>query len=491
MTSPGTIAFGDGYLTIPILFKDSACSEFSCAYNTFLGVLFGLGEGADSAHTMMTIAKMIFLGTVKTTPDNLQLYWNDPSYRPPVFNALGIPTNGGYIGTLAIACGETTVGDPASSYKIEITYNAKPGDITAGFASDLAANTNPGIQTIHFEMNFAFNASSIVFSTAECLFSVSDNGYFGAVGNEASVFPWFFPDASSVPIFAIAATSPEDYTKQDGVLVANTVPEDFTPGLNPFTYSIQNDQYEVIPQIEAMTALKTDKNIITDGVVIGKNIESHDYKLKTIGIDLTGLTGEVDNLEDRVGKDEVQINANTQAIAGNTSDIAANTTKINKNAADLQVMIRDMPSDDDSDNAAGVFGKIFKAIGFGSQAIGKILSIFPTTAFLGQGLAIGGSVLENVGSLLLTRDADPADDTTLFIGQISAPSGWKLFRPHSTREANRRQWTSHSRRRGDQLGRSRENGLGSSREHVLDDAQRWRAHGRRERNGFEVASDRH
>lgn len=62
---------------------------------------------------------------------------------------------------------------------------------------------------------------------------------------------------------------------------------------NPFVYLNNVDGYTIIPDPSSSTSLTTPYSIVSNGVMLAENIQSHTYKINDLGNDLTVLTNQV------------------------------------------------------------------------------------------------------------------------------------------------------------------------------------------------------
>jgi hypothetical protein len=71
-------------------------------------------------------------------------------------------------------------------------------------------------------------------------------------------------------------------------------------GTNTFTFMYEHGDLNISPLHEVYSAFVTKYSIQTSGMVIGENIESHAYKINTIGSNVAVIANKVDELEREV-----------------------------------------------------------------------------------------------------------------------------------------------------------------------------------------------
>ena len=69
---------------------------------------------------------------------------------------------------------------------------------------------------------------------------------------------------------------------------------DYKDGTNPFTFLASTNDYSVIPRPENCSTLMTSYNIQTTGIVIGANIESHEFTINNLGNSVSVITNDLD-----------------------------------------------------------------------------------------------------------------------------------------------------------------------------------------------------
>ena len=89
--------------------------------------------------------------------------------------------------------------------------------------------------------------------------------------------------------------------------VSEEIKEQWDMQSNIFTFMYKTGRFKIYPLPENTTALYTDKNIITDKIIVGRNIESFLYSLNEVGnqvvdalIDISNLTTAVRELDEKV-----------------------------------------------------------------------------------------------------------------------------------------------------------------------------------------------
>ena len=89
--------------------------------------------------------------------------------------------------------------------------------------------------------------------------------------------------------------------------VSEEVREQWDMKSNLFSFLYKTGRFKIYPLPENTTALYTDKNIITDKIIVGRNIESFLYSLNEVGnqvvdalIDISNLTTAVRELDEKV-----------------------------------------------------------------------------------------------------------------------------------------------------------------------------------------------
>ena len=136
--------------------------------------------------------------------------------------------------------------------------------------------------------------------------------------------------------------------------VSEEVKQQWDMTSNLFSFLFKTGRYKIYPLPENTTALYTDKNIITDKIVVGRNIESFLYSLNEVGNQVADSLVDISNL--------------TQAVRDLTEKVDAIIAKVS------------------SSGKSGVWGTILGALGLAAGVAGVLQSL-GVFSKIGWGLA--------------------------------------------------------------------------------------------------------
>ena len=75
---------------------------------------------------------------------------------------------------------------------------------------------------------------------------------------------------------------------------------DWNGSTNPFVYLNNVDGYNITPDPSSAATLTTPYSIVSNGVMLAENLESHTYKINDIGNDLTAIHNQISNINNQI-----------------------------------------------------------------------------------------------------------------------------------------------------------------------------------------------
>ena len=116
---------------------------------------------------------------------------------------------------------------------------------------------------------------------------------------------WFTPLVNcldSISYYSVSSVAPQNelklYMKKGEVFKFTDNNWDGTT--NPFVYLNNVDGYNITPDPSSAATLTTPYSIVSNGVMLAENLESHTYKINDIGNDITAINNQISNINNQI-----------------------------------------------------------------------------------------------------------------------------------------------------------------------------------------------
>lgn len=135
------------------------------------------------------------------------------------------------------------------------------------------------------------------------------NGNVSSLTSKASTsqsgIVWFTPVVNcldSINYYKVSSVAPQNelklYMKKNEVFKFT---DNNWDGLtNPFVYLNNVDGYNITPDPSSAATLTTPYSIVSNGVMLAENLESHTYKINDIGNDVTAINNQISNINNQI-----------------------------------------------------------------------------------------------------------------------------------------------------------------------------------------------
>ena len=138
---------------------------------------------------------------------------------------------------------------------------------------------------------------------------ININGSVSSLTSRASTsqsgIVWFTPIVNcldSINYYKVSSVTPQNelklYMKKNEVFKFT---DNNWDGLtNPFVYLNNVDGYNITPDPSSAATLTTPYSIVSNGVMLAENLESHTYKINDIGNDVTAINNQISNINNQI-----------------------------------------------------------------------------------------------------------------------------------------------------------------------------------------------
>ena len=119
---------------------------------------------------------------------------------------------------------------------------------------------------------------------------------------------WFTPLVNcldSISYYSVSSVAPEPkvhelklYMKKGEVF--KFTDNNWDGSTNPFVYLNNVDGYNITPDPSSAATLTTPYSIVSNGVMLAENLESHTYKINDIGNDITAINNQISNINNQI-----------------------------------------------------------------------------------------------------------------------------------------------------------------------------------------------
>lgn len=135
------------------------------------------------------------------------------------------------------------------------------------------------------------------------------NGYVSSLTSQAhtsqSGLVWFTPIVNcldSINYYNVSSVTPQNelklYMKKGEVF--KFTDNNWDGVTNPFVYLNNVDGYNITPDPSSAATLTTPYSIVSNGVMLAENLESHTYKINDIGNDVTAINNQISNINNQI-----------------------------------------------------------------------------------------------------------------------------------------------------------------------------------------------
>lgn len=116
---------------------------------------------------------------------------------------------------------------------------------------------------------------------------------------------WFTPLVNcldSISYYSVSSITPQKelklYMKKGEVF--KFTDNNWDGSTNPFVYLNNVDGYNITPDPSSAATLTTPYSIVSNGVMLAENLESHTYKINDIGNDITAINNQISNINNQI-----------------------------------------------------------------------------------------------------------------------------------------------------------------------------------------------
>lgn len=135
------------------------------------------------------------------------------------------------------------------------------------------------------------------------------NGSVSSLTSRASTsesgIVWFTPLVNcldSISYYSVSSIAPQNelklYMKKGEVF--KFTDNNWDGSSNPFVYLNNVDGYNITPDPSSAATLTTPYSIVSNGVMLAENLESHTYKINDIGNDVTAINNQISNINNQI-----------------------------------------------------------------------------------------------------------------------------------------------------------------------------------------------
>ena len=116
---------------------------------------------------------------------------------------------------------------------------------------------------------------------------------------------WFTPLVNcldSISYYSVSSITPQNelklYMKKGEVF--KFTDNNWDGSTNPFVYLNNVDGYNITPDPSSAATLTTSYSIVSNGVMLAENLESHTYKINDIGNDVTAINNQISDINNQI-----------------------------------------------------------------------------------------------------------------------------------------------------------------------------------------------
>ena len=200
--------------------------------------------------------------------------------------------------------------DPGSNTAYALRSYAKlykSNGTLANISTDWYTNTSQTISGYDKAMCVVNDETVEDGETITCKINI--NGNVSSLTSKASTsqsgIVWFTPVVNcldSINYYKVSSITPQNelklYMKKSEVFKFT---DNNWDGLtNPFVYLNTVDGYNITPDPSSAATLTTPYSIVSNGVMLAENLESHTYKINDIGNDVTAINNQISNINNQI-----------------------------------------------------------------------------------------------------------------------------------------------------------------------------------------------
>ena len=200
--------------------------------------------------------------------------------------------------------------DPGSNTAYALRSYAKiykSNGSLANVSSDWYTNSSQTISGYDKAMCVVDDESVKEGETITCKIDI--NGYVTSLTSKASTsqsgLVWFTPIVNcldSINYYKTSSVTPQNelklYMKKGEVF--KFTDNNWDGSTNPFVYLNNVDGYNITPDPSSAATLTTPYSIVSNGVMLAENLESHTYKINDIGNDITAINNQISNINNQI-----------------------------------------------------------------------------------------------------------------------------------------------------------------------------------------------
>lgn len=200
--------------------------------------------------------------------------------------------------------------DPGSNTAYALRTYAKiykSNGSLANVTNDWYTNTSQTINGYDKAMCVVDDKSITNGETITCKIDI--NGNVSLLTSQAhtsqSGLVWFTPLVNcldSISYYSVSSVAPQNelklYMKKGEVF--KFTDNNWDGSTNPFVYLNNVDGYNITPDPSSAATLTTPYSIVSNGVMLAENLESHTYKINDIGNDITAINNQISNINNQI-----------------------------------------------------------------------------------------------------------------------------------------------------------------------------------------------
>lgn len=208
--------------------------------------------------------------------------------------------------------------DPGSNTAYALRTYAKiykSNGTLANVSNDWYTNTSQTISGYDKAMCVVDDKSVSNGETITCKIDI--NGNISLLTSQAhtsqSGLVWFTPLVNcldSISYYSVSTVAPQKATPEPKVHelklymkkgeVFKFTDNNWDGSTNPFVYLNNVDGYNITPDPSSAATLTTPYSIVSNGVMLAENLESHTYKINDIGNDITAINNQISNINNQI-----------------------------------------------------------------------------------------------------------------------------------------------------------------------------------------------
>lgn len=200
--------------------------------------------------------------------------------------------------------------DPGSNTAYALRSYAKlykSNGTLANISTDWYTNSSQTISGYDKALCVVTDSSVEEGETITCKIDI--NGYVTSLTSKASTsqsgLVWFTPIVNcldSINYYKTSSVTPQNelklYMKKSEVF--KFTDNNWDGSTNPFVYLNNVDGYNITPDPSSAATLTTPYSIVSNGVMLAENLESHTYKINDIGNDVTAINNQISNINNQI-----------------------------------------------------------------------------------------------------------------------------------------------------------------------------------------------